>query len=301
MIRLGIDLGGTAVKYGLVEEGRILCMDQVPTPLEEGYEAVLDAVVRAGKQMTAKQGAEEIGVAVPGLIDTREGKILFSNNFYWENKSFAKDLAALFGRPVRIANDAQSAALGEALYGAGKGYGRTAMITIGTGIGGGFVRNGELDEDLYGGMAYIFGHLLYMKNGKHCNCGRDGCYEAYASARAVENQYCEITKRKKTAKEIFASIQSDPDAETVVSRFTDALGSLLADIANAFRPEILVIGGGVGGAAGTFIPSIERILSEQVYGWKSAPVRVVPAELGNRAGIIGAASLNTKAHGGDGL
>lgn len=299
MIRLGIDLGGTAVKYGLVENGRILCMNQVRTPLEEGYEAVLDTVAGSGKQMLETCPAEEIGLAVPGLVSTLEGKILFSNNFFWENKPVARDLARRFGLPVRMANDAQAAALGEALFGAGRGYRRVAMITVGTGVGGGFVRNGELEEDLYGGMAFIFGHLLYRKNGKRCNCGRTGCYEAYASAKAVEEDYREISGQVREAREIFASVSSDPFAQRAVDAFAEALGALAADIANAFRPEIIAVGGGISGAADVFLPSVRRALPEQVYGGRFAPVRVVQAALGNRAGIIGAASLNTRPHRGD--
>ena len=299
MIRLGIDLGGTAIKYGLVEDGKILCSEQAPTPLREGYEAVLDAVVRAAEQLSGAAGAEEVGMAVPGLIDTAAGTVLYSTNFGWENREIARDLARRFRRPVRIANDAQTAALGEALYGAGRGFRRTAMLTVGTGVGGGFVKDGVLDGDLYGGMAYIFGHLLYRENGKPCNCGRNGCYEAYASAPAVEKHYCELSGCAKTAREIFSSAGTDPFAEKAVSAFTEALGALAADLANALRPEIIVVGGGVSGAAEIFLPEVNRILCQQVYGARFAPVRAVPAALGNRAGIIGAACLNTKAYGGN--
>ena len=301
MKRLGIDIGGTAIKYGLVEDGSILSLNQIPTPIKEGYETVLSSIADAGKKMIENNDAEEIGVAVPGLINTLDGEVLYSNNFYWNNKPIANDLARRFGLPVRIANDAQAAALGEAVYGAGKGYDRVAMITIGTGIGGGFVKNGELDEDLYGGMAYIFGHTIFMKDGKHCNCGRDGCYEAYASARAVEKNYYEKTKQEKTAKEIFESIQTDLNAKTIVDNFVDVIGSLLADVSNVFRPEIIAIGGGVSGSADIFISPVKQKFSKQVYGWNYAPIKIVPAVLGNCAGIIGAANLNTKAHRGDGL
>ena len=112
MVRLGIDLGGTSVKYGLVEDGRILCRGRIPTPREEGYEAVLDAVAGAGRQLLENSGAEEAGLAVPGLVDARAGTVLYSNNFGWENRPVAADLAKRLGLPVRIANDAQAAALG---------------------------------------------------------------------------------------------------------------------------------------------------------------------------------------------
>jgi len=300
MIRLGIDLGGTAIKYGLAEEGRLLGTGQIPTPLEEGYEAVLEAILRAGKEIMETAEAEEIGVATPGLIDAREGRILYSNNFAWENRHIARDLARLFHRPVRIANDAQAAALGEALYGAGKGYGRVAMITIGTGVGGGFVRNGEPEEDLYGGMAFIFGHMLYQRGGRRCNCGRTGCYEAYASAGALERDYRERTGRGNllSAKEIFEAVSEDACAREAVSAFSAALGDLAADIANALRPEILVVGGGVSGSAELFLPAVREGLAE-AYGAGFAPVKAAAAVLGNRAGILGAASLRTKAHRGE--
>ncbi len=291
MIRIGIDLGGTAIKYGLTEDGNILCSDQAPTPLWEGYDAVLDAIVRAAEQLPGAENAEAVGMAVPGLIDTAAGTVLYSNNFGWENRPIVRDLAERFRRPVRIANDAQAAALGEALHGAGRGFRRMAMLTVGTGVGGGFVKDGALDADLYGGMAFIFGHLLYRENGKPCNCGRNGCYEAYASAPAVEKHYLELSGEARSAREIFESAGADPLAAQAVAAFTEALGALAADLANALRPEVIVIGGGVSGAADLFLPEINRILSQQVYGARFAPVRAVPAALGNRAGILGAGSL----------
>ena len=298
MIRLGIDLGGTAIKCGLVEDGTLLHTRQAPTPLREGYRAVLEAIVKAVKQLPEEPGASEAGLAVPGLIDPGEGRVLYSNNFGWENRPIARDLSELLGMPVRIANDAQTAALGEALYGAGRGCRRIAVITIGTGVGGGFVKDGRLEEDVSGGMAYIFGHMLYQAGGLRCNCGRAGCYEQYASAGAVERIYHELSGQAKPVREIFASVREDRHAEETLRLFSGALGALCADIANAFRPEIIAIGGGVSRSADLFLPAVNRILAEEVYGSRFAPVKAVPAPLGNQAGVIGAASLNTKAHKG---
>lgn len=125
------------------------------------------------------------GDRLPGIIDAGRGIVRYSNNFGWQDAALAEDIRRRLGLSVRMANDAQCAALGEALYGAGRGVARMAMLTIGTGVGGGFVRDGRLETDGYGSMAYIFGHAVIAHQGRECNCGRRGCLEAYASATAI--------------------------------------------------------------------------------------------------------------------
>ncbi|MDO5602567.1 MAG: ROK family protein [Oscillospiraceae bacterium] len=292
MRTLGIDLGGTQIKCGVVENGSIIEERVCDTPAG-GYKAVVSCMARQARLLMEKcAGTEYVGVGTPGLIDTAAGIVRYSNNIGWHDAPVRADLETLLGRPVRIANDAQCAALGEALYGAGRGCDRMAMLTVGTGVGGGFVRDGELETDGYGSMAYIFGHSIIAYDGKLCNCGRRGCLEAYASASAVAKRGERVFVPPKSVREIFeAARREDAVALGIVREFLDYLSAGVVNIANILRPRIIVIGGGVSGSCDMILPVLNEALKRGVYGYEYAPVRAVCAELGNCAGLAGAASL----------
>lgn len=291
--RIGVDLGGTDVKMGIVEAGRILEEIVFPTPAAGNYETVLDSIAEGIKALLFRcSEAVPIGMGVPGLIDSEKGFVCYSNNLGWRNKPFVKDMQNRISAGIRIANDAHCAALGEALYGAGRGYGRMAMFTIGTGVGGGFVCGGKPERERYGSMAYIFGHETVEESGRICNCGRRGCLEAYASAEAIKKRGAKLRMTSGSVKEIFQAMrEGDGEAACVVEEFLAYLAVGVVNIANILRPEVIVIGGGVSASADLILPRLQRELEKGVYGYEYAPVKVVRAELLNQAGTVGAACL----------
>ena len=292
MKTLGIDLGGTRIKCGVVEDGAVLRESACDTP-PGGYPAVVERMAaEAARLARACGGVERVGLGAPGLIDTGAGVVRYSNNIGWNDAPVRADLENALQKSVRIANDAQCAALGEALHGAGKGCGRMAMLTIGTGVGGGFVRGGKLETDGYGSMAYIFGHSIIEYDGKLCNCGRRGCLETYASASAVAKRGERVFTHKKSVREIFEAARGgDTLALDIVREFLDYLSAGVVNVANILRPQLIVIGGGVSGSCDLILPVVNAALEKGVYGYQYAPVRAVCAKLGNSAGLVGAASL----------
>ena len=239
--------------------------------------------------------AEFVGIASPGLVDTYQGVVRYSNNFGWHNVPLAKDLSDCLELPARIANDAQCAALGEALYGAGKGIPRMAMLTIGTGVGGGFVRDGQLETDGYGSMAYIFGHCVIAHDGKLCNCGQRGCLETYASATAIARRGEQVFEGSKNVRQIFELARAgDKVAQGVLREFLEYLTVGVVNVANILRPQVIVIGGGVSASGDLILSAVNQGLENGVYGYEYAPVRAVCARLGNQAGIVGSANLTDR-------
>lgn len=292
MYKIGIDIGGMSAKFGLVKEGRVLEERIVETGAGISYEQFLDAASACIKALREKQEAAAVGVSSCGLIDSGQGKIVYSNNIGWEDRPIAADLRERTALPVRIANDAKCAALAEAVYGAGRAYRRVCMITLGTGVGGGFVCDRRLPDGLYGDADSILGHITVERAGRPCTCGRRGCLEAYASATAVMGAYREKTGSACTAKEIFARAETgEAAALEVLSEFRYYLGEGLTSLVNVLRPEVVVIGGGLAASSALFIKEAEETVNRYAFGGKRLPVKVVSAELGNRAGIVGAALL----------
>lgn len=297
MHAIGIDIGGTSAKIGVILEGKVVRQERIPTGSELDYELFMEETGKRIRALCAEYPAERAGISSCGLIDKRSGSILYSNNIRWEKKRIAADLAQRTGLAVRIANDAKCAALAEAVLGAGKGYGRVCMITLGTGVGGAFIRGGRLDEGTGCGSAYadgdgILGHITVEHNGRECTCGRRGCLEAYASAGAIVRTYQERTGYELSAREIFErSRTGERAAKETVALFTHYLGEGLVSLVNVLRPEIVVIGGGVSESADLFLGELREKVNREVYGGSLLPVTIAQAQLGNRAGMIGAALL----------
>jgi len=293
MKTLGIDLGGTQIKYGIVEKGSVSESAQCDTPSSGSYCETLDKIIEISQHiLKSHPDIDHIGLAAPGIIDTGAGIIHYSNNLDWHEVPICVDLQQAVGKKVKIANDAQCATLGEALYGAGRGFSRVAMLTIGTGVGGGFIRDGKLETDSYGSMAYIFGHSIIEFDGKLCNCGRRGCLETYASASAITKRLARTDQGGITVKEVFELARTgDVLANEIVREFLEYLSAGAVNIANILRPHVIIIGGGVSASADLILPLVNKAMQKGVYGFVFAPVQVVQAELGNKAGIVGAASL----------
>lgn len=293
MDAIGIDIGGMSAKIGLIRQEKVLIRETIPTDSNLLYEPFVRDVCACIGRLRQQGKVEKIGISSCGLIDSTCGTILYSNNIRWENKKMAPDIAKITGLPVRIANDAKCAALAEAVYGAGSPYERMGMITLGTGVGGGFICHKKLE----GGSPYsdadgIFGHMTVENKGRQCTCGRRGCLEAYASATAIVKRYTETTGETLTAKEIFERAgEGRREAVETIEEFRYYLAEGLTNLVNILRPEVIVIGGGVAHSADLFLPYVNEYVNNHAYGTYILPVKIVAAKLGNDAGMIGAALL----------
>ena len=313
---LGIDLGGTNIAAAAVdEEGVILGRSSIPTPRDGAApaqvaatmaQAVVQAVEHAGLELS---NAASIGIGSPGTIDPVSGVVRFWSNLNFQDvplselvrKNIPMDL------PIYLENDANAAALGEYASGAGKGSVSMVAITLGTGIGGGAVFNGKLYTGFnYAGMEV--GHFVIEKGGRLCTCGRKGCFETYCSATALIRRTKEIMEQspdsllwqmadgdlnKVNGRIPFdAAQQGDAAAKAVVDEFIEYLGNGVASLVNVLQPEVFCIGGGISNQGENLLGPVRQILNREDYARNSINrTRLVRAELGNDAGIIGAALL----------
>lgn len=306
---IGIDLGGTYIKYGLVSEaGEIIRKGKVPTPAGCGYAETVEVIVSAVRGL-AKSGASVcgLGIGAPGVVDGEKGIVRTSGNLGWENKPLAEDLFAKLGIPVTLANDANAAAYGEYACGAGKEYRSVVLLTLGTGVGSGIVLNGKLFEGSRGAGAEL-GHEVIRFGGEKCACGRRGCFEAYASATALIRQtrlamekdkasalwqLCEGDINNVNGKTAFdGAAAGDKTAKRAVSNYLRYLSEGLANIANTFRPEAILIGGGISAQGEKITKPLQKRVDKLMLGRGTyAPVKILTATLGNDAGLVGAAML----------
>lgn len=314
MYYIGIDLGGTNIAAGLVDENNsIVKKMSVPTAPERGNDAVTQSIAGLVKDIVSSQGLSlddiaYVGLATPGAINCDTGVIDRACNLLMESYPVVEKLSALLPVRIYIENDANAAALGEAVAGAAKGAKNSVMITLGTGVGGGIVINGKV----YSGFNYAggeLGHMVIEHNGVPCNCGRCGCWEAYSSATALirmtkeemektpSSLMVKITEERgkvsgRTAFE--AQRQGDEAAQKVVDKYISYLACGITNVINLFQPEILCIGGGVSNeGAGLIDPLLDKI-NREVFTKNIAKERqtvICIAKLGNDAGIIGAANL----------
>lgn len=316
MYYLGIDLGGTNIAAAAVdEEGTILGRSSIPTPRDGAAPALVaaamaQAVVQAVDNASLDLGnAASIGIGSPGTIDPVSGVVRFWSNLNFQDvplsdlvrRNMAVDL------PIYLENDANAAALGEYASGAGKGSVSMVAITLGTGIGGGAVFNGKLYTGFnYAGMEV--GHFVIEKGGRPCTCGRQGCFETYCSATALIRRTQEMMSQapesllwqlaegdlsKVNGRIPFdAAQQGDTTAQAVVDEFIEYLGNGVASLVNILQPEVFCIGGGLSNQGENLLGPVRHILNREDYARNSVNrTRLVRAELGNDAGIIGAALL----------
>jgi len=307
---VGIDLGGTFIKGAIVnDKGEIVVKDKVPTESEKGSAGVsanissLVTSLLGSANMTASD-VVGIGMGVPGMIDGERGEVIYSNNLGWEHFFISDKVSALTGLPVKIANDANVAALGETLFGCGRSYKNTVMLTLGTGVGGGIIIGGKLFEGNHGAGAEL-GHSVIAADGESCTCGRRGCLEAYASATALIRE----TKKKMSenrdskmweigsldavnGKVAFDYKDIDKSARDVVDGYIKMLGIGITNIANVFRPEAVILGGGVCAEGDNLLIPLREQLGRDIFAGDMGPgVEILIATLGNDAGVLGAAAL----------
>ena len=307
---IGIDLGGTFIKGGIVDaEGNILVVDKVPTEASVGNMKICENIAALTSLLIEKAGIAKsdivgIGMGAPGMIDSKNGIVKCAENLYIETLPMAEILEKLTGFKVKIANDANVATLGEVKFGAAKNKNNAVMITLGTGVGGGMVCNGEIIEGNEGAGAEL-GHTVIAMGGELCSCGRRGCAEAYASATALiretkkamnahkESKMWEIGDIDKVdGKTAFDFAPIDPYAKEVVDNYIYALATIVVNFANVFRPDAIILGGGVCAQGNNLTDPLEAIVKKEIYGGDLGPsVPIVVAKLGNTAGVLGAAAL----------
>lgn len=308
---VGIDIGGMTIKGGIVDEkGNILYKKSIVTAPGKEDRLIVDDIASLVNELV-QNGAdgEEIqgvGIGCPGSIYDEKGIVRYSCNINFRNTPMAKMIEEKTGiKKVRLSNDANCAALGETLFGAGNGAKNSVMVTLGTGVGTGIVANGQLitGNRSAGGEG---GHITINLGGATCGCGKKGCYEAYASATALMNQIqtaCEKHPESQLAKEVeqnglngkvvFDCAQNgDKVAMAVVKKYIKYVGVGLVNFANIFFPEVIIIGGGISNQGDNIIKPLQRYVTRNVYGAVYSPkIKVVAATLKNDAGIIGAAAL----------
>ena len=309
--RIGVDVGGTNVKLALVDmNGKIVYSNTTPTRADLGYEHSIANIQNAIEELmketnTNKDVIEAIGFGFPGQIDYKEGVVrLLPNMPGWVEIPVAKIMQDKFGIQTKLDNDVRVATLGELKYGAGKGCQNLVCITVGTGIGSGLVFNGKLIRGANNAAGEI-GHIkLTMGDGPICGCGDYGCFEAYASGPAIVAEAKEYIKGGKSSKfkelateELSpyivaqAALQGDVVAKRIFSKMGEIIGLGLTSVINLLNPEKVIIGGGVADAGDILFNPIRETISKRAMPIQGSNVKIVPAELGNTAGVIGASLL----------
>lgn len=297
-VRIGIDIGGTDTKIGLVDiHQKLIAFETMKTRADRPAKEVVEEIagrVQAllGQQKIALDQCIGIGIGVPGTVDSKRGVVRYSNNIRWENVTLAEEVGKLLPIPVFIANDADCAALGETVAGAGRFSQDVVMLTLGTGVGGGIILDGEIYEGKKISGSEI-GHMVIVENGEPCTCGRKGCLEAYASATALSREAKRATGKALTPGEIFAGAKAgDEKLSEVVESYIRRLGIGIVNVANIFRPQLILLGGGVAAQHEMLLEPLRKILKEGYFGGEKAELpEIEAAELGNTAGMIGAANL----------
>ncbi len=299
-------MGGTFIKGICADErGNIIAEASVPTGVEGGGEAICVNIAKLVKMLEEKSGAKAtaVGIGCAGMI-AQDGSVVFAGNLGLKNFPLAQRVSELTGARVKVTNDANAAALGEAVFGAGKKYKDSIFITLGTGVGGGIITDGKLFEGGMGVGAEI-GHMVIVHGGRKCTCGRKGCFEAYSSATALiaetaramrENPNSAMWKTYDLSsvcgKTAFDYADCDEAAKKVVDEYIYHLACGIINLANIFRPQVVILGGGVSAQGENLTVPLQERLDKKIFGGQSyAPVKIVTATLGNKAGALGAATL----------
>ena len=311
MIAIGIDIGGTSIKGAAVDSnGRVYETFSMPFVKGEPGEITVKKLASIVKEYIASFDLEKkivgIGIGCPGTLDIKNGVVNYSNNLGWDNLPIVDIMHEQLPYPIRLTNDANAASLGEAKFGAGKSYETIIMLTLGTGVGGGIIIDGKLFEGNEGKGGEL-GHTVIVVDGEQCTCGRKGCLEAYASATALIRDAKKAMRSNKRSlmwkispdidlvggKVPFeAAKQGDPTAMAVIDNYVKYLGEGILNFCNIFRPNVIVLSGGLANAGAFLFDKVNKYVEERYYGYKSTPaVKIVPAELGYDSGKIGAAAL----------
>lgn len=310
---IGIDLGGTNIKAGIVEEtsGMVIVSESIKTNSDKGMEDTFDRITLLVEKMLKDSEIDKtkitgVGMGIPGPVINGE-IVTFFANFPWEKGlNIAKILEKKLNLPVKLGNDANVITLGEAWKGAAKGYRNVLGLTLGTGIGGGILIDGKILEGFRGAGAEV-GHMKLVENGKLCGCGQQGCWEAYASATAIvketinrfdENKFNLVWKnidgniKLLEAKHIFdAAKEEDRFAVEIIDYTAKYLAMGIGNLLNVLNPEIIIVGGGVALAGDFLFDKVKKELKKYALPVTLENIQIVQAKLSEDAGIVGAAAL----------
>ncbi|WP_066633411.1 ROK family protein [Desulfolucanica intricata] len=308
---VGIDLGGTKIYTALADlKGRLLAEVQVPTGASGGMKQVLGRMTETVKTVQGQAGVSGqplcIGVGAPGMVDAQRGFIFFAPNLGWHDVPLAELMEKELAVPVRLDNDANLAALGENVYGAGQGTTEMIYVTVSTGVGGGLILNGNLYQGAAGGAGEI-GHMILEPDGPQCTCGSRGCLEALSSGTAMARRAVELVeaghgravlalaggeKKRITSRTVArAAADGDPEAAEIIGSAARYLGIGLVNLVNLLHPELIVLGGGVMQIGEPIWSGIRREIDSRALEVAKKKLRLAPARLGARAGVMGAAAL----------
>lgn len=308
---IGIDLGGTNVVAGLVDENyQLLDKAAVKTRAEMGFDYITDNMAKLTATLLERAGLKKeqissIGIGSPGAMDRSTGTLIFAGNLDWHNVPLGPAVEEKTGIRTLIGNDADCAALGEFVAGAGAEDESMALITIGTGVGSGIVTGGHLFSPA-GSCAPELGHVSLISGGEPCTCGRRGCAEAYLSFTALirdanraadadgESMLARLRAQGEAlnGKNIFdCAKQGDPAAKALVDRFIELMGEFFGSIENAFGVRAIVIGGGISKEGDWFCRRVREAMIPNVFAGELYAPALRMAKLGNDAGVIGAAAL----------
>ncbi|MCC3380421.1 ROK family glucokinase [Paenibacillus farraposensis] len=308
-IYVGVDLGGTAIKVGICNEnGQLLHTYEGPTETDKGVDVVISNIEKYVRHIVEQSPYEwdqlkGVGAGVAGFTNVREGVIVLAPNIGFRDVPIRAILEERIGKPVKIDNDANVAALGEVWAGAGKGVENCVCYTLGTGVGGGIIINGKIYQG-FSGMAGEIGHMSVVPDLEaiQCGCGKMGCLETVSSATGIIRMAKDAVERgdrtslaledQIAAKEVFdAAKAGDEVALRIVNRAAFYLGKSMAAVATVLNPELFIVGGGVSKAGDFLFEEMSRVYAKLAPEPLQQGVSIVPALLENDAGIIGAAGL----------
>jgi len=307
---VGIDLGGTDIKVGVIdEEYRLVAKHVIPTHAQRSVEEVVSDMSDAGKTAVSLAGISiddvvHVGVGVPGTVNSKTNEVVFANNIGWRNVDFIPLFQRFWDIPVFLGNDADAAALAETLAGAAREFDNVLVITLGTGVGGGLIFDNKVFTG--GGLGSEPGHIIIEMDGEQCTCGSRGCFEAYASVTALIRDTIRIMSKypdsllhklcggdvsRVTGRVVFDAVkQGDTAANLVVGDYVKYLGTGIASLCNVVRPQAVILGGGVCNAGDPLFKPLDKIVASLVYFTEDGGLPpIIKAELGNDAGMIGAA------------
>ncbi|WP_336633111.1 MULTISPECIES: ROK family protein [unclassified Microbacterium] len=306
MLNVGIDIGGTKIAGGVVDaDGVIVERLRVPTPADTG--ALARAVADMVGELAGRHAVHAVGVAAAGFIDRTRSIMLHAPNIDWHDVPLRAEFEALVGRPVTLENDANAAGWGEYRFGAGRGASDMVMVTLGTGVGGAVVGDGRLILGANGSAAEL-GHMRFVRGGRPCGCGQNGCLEQYASGRALQRELGDIADAGGIGERLAAHrgpdgivpgrdlamllAEGDAGALEAVRRVATALGEACGAFQAVLDPDVFVIGGGVAELGEVLLEPTRLAYETSLPGFGDRPTaRFVTATLGNDAGLVGVADL----------
>ncbi|MFI9105270.1 ROK family glucokinase [Streptomyces fildesensis] len=307
-LTIGVDIGGTKIAAGVVDEdGSILETCKVPTPATP--EAVVDAIADAVRKVSTGHEVDAVGIGAAGYVDDKRATVLFAPNINWRHEALKDKVEQRVGLSVIVENDANAAAWGEYKFGAGQGHDDVVCITLGTGLGGGIIIGGKLHRGRFG-VAGEFGHVRMVPDGLLCGCGSQGCWEQYASGRALVRYAKQRAAATPENAELLLSLgDGNPDTiegkhiseaarggdPVAIDSFRELArwaGAGLADLASLFDPSAFIVGGGVSDEGELVLDPIRKSFRRWLVGGQYRPhAQVLAAQLGGKAGLVGAADL----------